>query len=275
MRHAASRPATLHRVRVTTWNVNGIRARFGEVSELCRRTRPEILCLQELKATAAQVPEPLTGLPDYTSLWHGGPGGYSGVSLHLRRSLCGPAAAPAPAFAPPEFDVQHRAIEVALGALRVMSVYVPNGNRDLPGKLRFLEAMIEHVRAAHRAGHLLLVCGDLNVARTDADVHPRMRRVGAVGQRPEERALLQGILDQGLVDLGRAFAPDDEGLFTWWPPWRQERQNNRGWRLDYVLASAPLASAARGCRVLADHGTSDHAPVEAELALDPAASALQ
>jgi len=105
-------------VRIITWNVNGIRARFSEVAELSRREQPDILCLQEIKATAAQVPEPLTGLPDYHSVWHGGPRGYSGVSLHVRRTAC----AAAPPCAPTGFDVEFRALELAVGPLRVLSV---------------------------------------------------------------------------------------------------------------------------------------------------------
>ena len=128
-------------MRVVTWNVNGIRARFGEVVELCRVVEPDLLCLQELKAAPSQVPEPLTGLPAYASFWHGGPGGYSGVSLHVRRAWASETGAAA-RFAPPAFDVQSRAIEVALApGLRALSLYVPNGNRDLPGKLAFLSAL--------------------------------------------------------------------------------------------------------------------------------------
>jgi exodeoxyribonuclease-3 len=250
-------------VRVATWNVNGIRARFAEVSDLCRREQPDLLCLQEIKATADQVPEPLTGLPGYHNVWHGGPRGYSGVSLHIRRALC----AAAPPCAPTAFDVQHRVIELRLGRLRVLSCYVPNGNRDLPGKIAFLHALSAHVRDVHAAGDLVLLCGDLNVARSERDVHPTMRNPRAVGQLAEERALFEGMLAHGLVDLGRAFDPDNDGLFTWWPPWRDERKKNRGWRLDYFLASAALT--ATSCRVLADFGTSDHAPVEAEIEWTP------
>jgi len=249
-------------VRVITWNVNGIRARFAEVVALCRREKPDILCLQEIKATAAQVPEPLTGLPDYHSVWHGGPRGYSGVSLHILRAAC----AAAPPCTPTAFDVECRALELALGGLRVLSVYVPNGNRDLPGKLSFLRALAAHAAAARDAGHQLIICGDLNVARTDMDVHERMRNPRAVGQLVEERALLESIIDHDLVDLLRAFDPDNHGLFTWWPPWREERRKNRGWRLDYILAGRSLS--ATSCRVLTDVGTSDHAPVAADLALE-------
>lgn len=246
-------------MRLVTWNVNGIRARFAEVAALCQRERPDVLCLQEIKATAAQVPEPLTGLPGYVGVWHGGPKGYSGVSLHVRREVCA-----APALTSPRFDVQHRVLELALERLCVLSVYVPNGNLDLAGKLGFLEALRDHVGEARARGEAVIVCGDLNVARHEIDVHPRLRRP-VTGQLPVERDLFQQILDRGLVDLGRHFAPDDDGLYTWWPPWREEKQKNRGWRLDYVLCSAALAERAIGCRVLRDHGTSDHAPVIAEL----------
>lgn len=249
-------------VRVITWNVNGIRARFPEVVELCRREEPDVLCLQEIKATAAQVPEPLTGLPDYHSVWHGGPRGYSGVSLHVRRAT----SAAAPGCSPTAFDVEFRALELALGPVRILSVYVPNGNRDLPTKMTFLRALVAHAAAARAAGNQLLICGDLNVARTDMDVYERMRNPRSVCQLPEERALLEAIIDSDLVDLLRASDPDNPGLFTWWPPWRDERRKNHGWRLDYILASRSLPAAS--CRVLADVGTSDHAPVVAEIAVD-------
>jgi exodeoxyribonuclease-3 len=74
---------------------------------------------------------------------------------------------------------------------------------------------------------------------------------------------MERIIGQGLVDLGRALDPDNEGLFTWWAPWRNLRQRNIGWRLDYVLASEGLANTASSCPVLKDIGTSDHAPVVA------------
>jgi exodeoxyribonuclease-3 len=115
---------------------------------------------------------------------------------------------------------------------------------------------------ARNGGRQLVICGDLNVARTDLDVHPKERKP-VIGQRPDERALLERIIGHGLVDVGRALSPDDDGLFTWWAPWRNMRQRNIGWRLDYVLASESLAGRATACPVLRDIGTSDHAPVMA------------
>jgi len=140
-------------------------------------------------------------------------------------------------------------------------VYVPNGGRDFPAKMRFLESMIPYAKSFRDAGQLLVMCGDLNVARTERDVHPKERKPRAIGQLPEERAVFEQLIGSGLVDLGRAFDPDNDGLFTWWAPWRNMRERNIGWRLDYVLASESLAARAQSCVVQKDFGTSDHAPV--------------
>src|SRR4029453_8869560 len=98
------------------------------------------------------------------------------------------------------------------------------------------------------------MCGHLNLPRTDRDVHPKERKPRAIGQLPEERALLERIIDEGLVDVGRALAPEDDGLFTGWAPVRNMRQRNIGWRLDYVLASSDLAATVTACPVLREIG---------------------
>jgi exodeoxyribonuclease-3 len=101
----------------------------------------------------------------------------------------------------------------------------------------------------------------MNITRSEMDVHPKERKPNAIGQRQEERELFATLLGAPLVDVGRAFDPDNPGLFTWWAPWRNLRARNIGWRLDYVLASPALAERATACVVQPDVGTSDHAPV--------------
>ena len=245
-------------MKIATWNVNGIRAREAQFVSWVGRDRPDVVCLQEIKATPEQLGEALTLLPDYHSVWHGGPKGYSGVSLHLRKS----AFADRPEIAPAPFDMETRVLQARTReGLVLTSVYVPNGGKDYAAKLKFLEAMKRYVEDVHARGDRLLLCGDMNVARTDLDVTPKERKAGAIGQRPDERGLFEAVLDAGLVDTARALHPDAEGMFTWWPPWRSMRQKNQGWRIDYVLASRALPVTA--CEVLADVGTSDHAPVVA------------
>ena len=253
-------------MKLATWNVNGIRARQAQLQDWMERERPDVVCLQEIKATSDQVPAALFETEGYWYYWHGGKS-YSGVGLHVSKTI----APERPAFAHPAFDYENRIATVDLrtvaGDLTIASVYVPNGGKDFPGKMKFLEAMDAYA-ASFQAGspagsrHLVMM-GDMNVARTDRDVHPKERKPRAIGQLPEERAIIERILSRGLVDVGRALDPDNDGLFTWWAPWRNLRQRNIGWRLDYVLASEALASRATACPVQKDIGTSDHAPVMA------------
>ncbi len=195
-------------MKIATWNVNGIRARAAQLCEWLQRDRPDVVCLQELKATAAQIPAECT-VPDYHAYWHTLKG-YSGVSL---------------------------------------------------AKLDFVTKLAAWAGQLHAEGRELLLCGDMNIARAEMDVHPKERKPNAVGQRPEERALFANLLGEHLVDVGRAFDPDNPNLFTWWAPWRNLRARNIGWRLDYLLASPAIAQRATSCVVQADVGTSDHAPV--------------
>jgi exodeoxyribonuclease-3 len=249
-------------MKIATWNVNGIRARFEEVVAFAETERPDVMCLQEIKAAQDQVPDGLFGLADYYNYWHGAPGGYSGVSLHVRRG----AFEGEPEFSHPAFDIECRIVEVTCTNVVVASVYVPNGNKDFGAKLRFLDAMRPHVEALLTAGRELVLCGDLNVTRGDNDVTPKDRKPGAMGQRREERERFEAILDAGLVDVMRARSPDDDALFTWWPPWREMKQKNRGWRIDYTLVSRGLYERVTRCEVLRSVGTSDHGPVVLELA---------
>jgi exodeoxyribonuclease-3 len=247
-------------MKIATWNVNGIRARAAQLMDWLAQEAPDVLCLQEIKAAPEQVPDLLRMIPDYWSTWHGA-GGYSGVALLVRRSLS-PAE---PAWWHPPFDMEQRSVAADIGAATVASVYVPNGGKDFDAKMRFLESLREFAGARRQAATGLLVCGDLNVTRADIDVHPKERKPRAIGQLPVERDALARILEEGLVDLARHLEPDNDALYTWWAPWRNLRQRNIGWRIDYVLASADLAARARQCRVCREVGTSDHAPVVAEL----------
>jgi exodeoxyribonuclease-3 len=243
-------------MRIATWNVNGIRAREAQVVSWVLAQRPDVVCLQEIKATPEQVPASLCDLEGYWCRWHGMKA-YSGVGLHLRKD----AFDAEPEFFHPAFDLESRIVAARLPGLVVASVYVPNGNKDYPAKVRFLEALVDWVGETVASGVDLAVCGDLNVARAEIDVHPKERKPQAIGQLPEERALFERLLGRGVVDVGRALDPENEGLFTWWAPWRNLRQRNIGWRLDYVLASRGLASRATACPVFREVGTSDHGPV--------------
>ena len=246
---------------IATWNVNGIRARQTQVQEWLEREKPDVVCLQEIKASVDQLPVWLCEMENYWCYWHGDKG-YSGVGLHVSRAL----SPERPVLSHPAFDYENRIVAVRLPAATVVSVYVPNGGKDFPAKMRFLHALDQFAADMQQEGQPLVICGDLNIARTDMDVHPKERKP-VIGQLPEERALLERVISHGLVDVGRALEPDNDQMFTWWAPWRNMRQRNIGWRLDYLLASQGLFDRVRRCVVQKEMGTSDHAPVLAEFDL--------
>lgn len=245
-------------MKITTWNVNGIRAREAQLLEWLGTEQPDVICLQETKASPEDIPEALCSLEGYWCHWHGHKG-YSGVAINLRKGFFSDR----PRFSHPEFDHENRIVTVESDGLTLASIYVPNGGKDFPAKIRFLEAMHAFVASEHGRGQQLILCGDLNVARTEIDVHPKLRKPEQIGQTDGERQLLEKIIGNGLVDLSRKFEPDNDRLFTWWAPWRNMRERNIGWRLDYVLASGALAEGSTRCQAFREFGTSDHSPVAA------------
>ena len=247
-------------MKIATWNVNGIRARSTQLLEWLAAEKPDVVCLQEIKASLDQLTFELRDIEGYWSYWHGDKG-YSGVAILVAKSLVGAQ----PMCSHPGFDFEQRiacaTVPSPLGDVMMASVYVPNGGKDFDAKMRFLQALEAYVGEAAREGRLLIVCGDLNVARTERDIHPKERKPNQIGARPEERAMIERIIDQGLVDVHRTLDPDNDHLFTWWAPWRNLKQRNIGWRIDYVLASTALAEKAQSAVVQREIGSSDHGPV--------------
>jgi exodeoxyribonuclease-3 len=249
-------------VKIGTWNVNGIRARSSQLVHWIDAEEPDVICLQEIKATPAQIPQPVLDIVGYHAMWHGG-GGYSGVAL-LMRTKRFPEP---PVFTHPAFDVEHRIVVAEIDGVVYGSLYGPNGGKDYAAKIKFLTAMEKWAGELAHAGKKLVLSGDYNVARKPIDVHPTLRK-DMVGQSSEERALVDGFFSHGLVDLGRYVDPDNDRLFTWWAPWRNLRQRNIGWRLDYVAVHHSLVDQSCTCKVYRDVGASDHGPVIAHI-LDP------
>lgn len=244
-------------MKLATWNVNGIRAREAQALLWIEEENPDVVCLQEIKAAPEQVPVALRELDGYWCRWHGMKG-YSGVALLIAKALCPEDTF----FSHPHFDMENRIVSALINGITVASVYVPNGGKNFEAKMRFLAALEQYADAFASTGDELILCGDINVARTEIDVHPTQRRA-VICQLAQERDQFERMLKAGLVDVGRLLDPDNDRLFTWWAPWREMRRRNIGWRLDYILASAALAKRATACMVRRETGTSDHAPVVA------------
>lgn len=243
-------------MKIATWNVNGVRARREQLLEWLEAAAPDIVCLQEIKVSLGKLPDDLAEIPGWHGHWHGA-GGYSGVAILSRD---GSFRRP-PEFSNPPFDFEERSIVADFEELTVATLYVPNGGKNYDDKLRFLAELSGWTAEQLATGKPLVLAGDLNIALEDRDVHPKERKPGGLGQSPEEREILGRLLALGLVDLGRHHAPDDDALFTWWPPWRKLRERNIGWRIDYILADGATAARSISSHSARETGTSDHAPV--------------
>ena len=242
-------------MKVATWNVNGIRARSVQLLEFLARERPDVVCLQEIKASPDQLTFELRDIDGYWAHWHGEKG-YSGVALLIAHAF----APDGPEIVHPVFDFEQRICSATLatpaGDITFASIYVPNGGKDYPAKLRFLESLETWAAEAQLAGRTLVLCGDLNVARSDMDIHQRASRIRR--RQPDERAILEQMISHGLVDVGRTPDPTNDNLFTYWAPWRN-MQRNIGWRIDFVRHYRTGAKAISAV-VHRDVGTSDHGP---------------
>ena len=244
------------RVKIITWNVNGIRARHAQLDALLAEECPDIVCLQEIKAAPDQVPELLVAATDHWTFWHGA-GGYSGVALLVRHSFF----TERPVFSHPSFDVEHRVVVADLGAIQVASVYVPNGGKDYEAKLRFFDGFAGWATETIGTGRTLLICGDLNIAREERDVHPKERKPNQVGTRPEERERFARLLDTGLVDVGRALDPGERRVVHLVGPLAESPAAE--YRLAHRLRAGQHGAGRAGVSSVSrrDYGTSDHAPL--------------
>jgi exodeoxyribonuclease-3 len=255
------------RLRVVTWNVNGLRAcgRKGFAAWLAQ-SRADLVGVQEVRALPTDLPPELcTPRGWHVELAPAVRRGYSGVALYARRKPDAVDRALGP-----QFDVEGRLLLARFGRLVVANAYFPKGsgplrdNSRVPYKLAFYRALFDRVEKLRRGGFRVLVLGDFNTAHREIDLaRPRANRETS-GFRPEERAEIDRWVAAGWVDVFRRFE-SGPGHYTWWSQRIGARERNLGWRIDYVLASPAAAKFARGAWIEPDTHGSDHCPAGVEL----------
>ena len=257
-------------MKVATFNVNGIKTRLPNLLQWLQREKPDVACLQELKALDESFPKQELADAGYHSLWKG-QRSWNGVAILSRGSP--PVEARRELLGDP-LDDHSRYLEAAVDGIIVACLYQPNGNPQ-PGpkfdyKLAWFERLIQHAKSLYSSGHPVVMCGDYNVVPTDFDIYnPRSWRKDALLQ-PESRECYARLLDQGWVDSLRKLHPD-EAIFTFWDYFRQHWPRNAGLRIDHLLLNdvmAPCLVAAGVDRWVRDQEkASDHAPTWVELDL--------
>lgn len=249
-------------MRVVTLNANGARSacRKGLVGFLAAHDA-DVICLQEVRAHEADLPEALAALAGYRSYWHCAERkGYSGVGLLARREPdrveCG--------IGHPEHDAEGRVLRADFGDLSVLSVYVPSGTSGeerQAAKMRFLGAILKRVVRLRDEGRELIVAGDFNIAHRRVDLRNWRSNQKSSGFLPEERAWVDALLAAGFVDAYRELVGPDAPHYSWWSNRGRARENDVGWRLDYQFATPDTAGRAREPRIAREPLLSDHAPV--------------
>lgn len=255
-------------MRIATWNVNSLRVRLPQVLAWLERVPVDVLAMQETKLTDPDFPRAEFAALGYQVLCSGQKT-YNGVALLSRQPMTG-VVTDIPAFE----DPARRVLAATTGQLRIVNLYVPNGQSvdsdKYRYKLRWLEALAGWLATELESGDRLVVLGDFNIAPEDRDVHDPAAWAGLVHVSEPERAALRRLLDLGLIDVFRRFEQPPE-TFSWWDYRMGAFRRNLGLRIDLVLAQRQLAAACTACAVDREprraERPSDHAPVTAEFDL--------
>ncbi|MDB5769500.1 MAG: xth [Collimonas fungivorans] len=248
--------------RIISANLNGIRsaARKGFFEWMAKQSA-DFICVQELKAQAADMTPEFLAPEGYTGHFHyAEKKGYSGVGLYSKRK---PNAVRI-GFGNPEFDAEGRYVECDFGDLTVISLYCPSGSSSEErqiAKFRFMEAFLPHLQQLRESGREVVICGDWNIAHQERDLKNWKGNKKNSGFLPEERAWLTHLFEQvGLVDVFRQVDQRDE-QYTWWSNRGQAWAKNVGWRIDYHISTPGIAANAHAVAIYKDERFSDHAPL--------------
>lgn len=250
-------------MRITTWNVNGLRAVFNkDAFSWITQEKPEVVCFQEIKARPDQLTqEQLDMIEDgYTAYWNPAKrAGYSGVLTFSST----PWKASSSSLDEERFDSEGRLIRSDFDDFILFNVYFPNGKRDqerLDYKLDFYACLLEVCDQLHNQGKNIVICGDFNTAHQEIDLKNPKENEKVSGFLPEERDWITKYLGHGFVDVYRQLYPD-RVQYTWWTYRFQARQRNIGWRLDYFLVSEKFVKRVVDVEINEDVLGSDHCPV--------------
>jgi exodeoxyribonuclease-3 len=248
-------------MKLICWNVNGVRAVAKKgFFEWLKKESPDILCLQETKASPDNLTKELLEPPGYQTFWdYGERKGYSGVAtfskvqpLKVEKS-----------FGASEFDTEGRILIAEYPEFTLCNIYFPNGKQGdirLNYKMDFYEAFFNYVEARRRKGDKLIICGDVNTAHTEIDLaHPK-ENSKISGFLPKERAWLDKLVAHGYIDTFRYFHKEP-GQYSWWDMKTGARARNVGWRIDYFFITENLVGNMEKAYIMPEVMGSDHCPI--------------
>lgn len=255
-------------MKVATFNINNINRRLPNLLQWLRASKPDVVCLQELKAADADFPAAAIRKAGYNAVWRGQKT-WNGVAILARNAEPVLTRTGLPGD---RDDLQARYIEAAVDGILIACVYAPNGNPQ-PGpkfdfKLAWMKRLQRHTTTLLKQNVPIVLAGDFNVAPTDLDIYPTRSWDKDALIQPKSRAAFRSLMAQGWMDAIRTLHPE-QPMYTFWDYKRQRWPRDAGLRLDHLLLSPPLARRLRKAgidrAVRAKEGASDHAPAWIEL----------
>lgn len=249
------------KLKLISWNVNGIRAVYKKgFFQWFVTEKPDILCLQETKATADQFPEELKKVEGYNSYFaEAQKKGYSGVAFF---STVQPKKVET-GFGIERFDTEGRILIAYYDAFVLYNIYFPNGKASkerLQYKMDFYDAFLEHAEKLRKKGMSIVMCGDVNTAHTEIDLARPKENENVSGFLPQERAWIDTFINKGYTDTFRLFIKEG-GHYSWWDYKTKARERNIGWRIDYFFVSNDLVPKVKDACILDKVEGSDHCPI--------------
>ncbi len=251
-------------MKLLSYNVNGIRAAFKKgFASWLEATHADVICIQETKAQESQVDTTVLEALGYHHYWFSAQKkGYSGVAIFSKQKPnniiygCGID----------HMDFEGRILRVDFDEFSIMSLYLPSGTNlaRLDYKFQFMDEFQEYVNQLKTKYPNLIICGDYNICHKAIDIHDPVRNKNVSGFLPEEREWLDNFMQSGFIDSFRYLNPEPH-QYSWWSYRANARNNNKGWRIDYALVSAPLEKNISRSFILPEAKHSDHCPVGLEL----------
>ncbi len=267
-------------MKIISWNTNGLRAtaRQGNFDPLFSKYKPDILCLQETKCEAEQLPMEVRNVFGYTSYFSHSKGrkGYSGVAIYTKvkpdKVEYGMGIK--------EFNTEGRLVVLYFGKgignksgklknkLILINGYYPNGGSGperLEYKLRFYDAFLKFIDRKKKAGYSIIFTGDINTAHEEIDLARPKANQENTGFLPIERAWIDKVIEHGYVDTFRTLHPEVKDMYSYWDQKTASRDRNVGWRIDYFFVSSDIIKKVKKSFMLTDYLGSDHCPIVLEL----------
>lgn len=251
--------------RILSWNVNGLRAveKKGFFTWFLKES-PDILCLQEIKATPEQLPPHIRNTPGYYTYFNPAERkGYSGVSVFTKQKPLSVKRG----FGIQKFDTEGRILILEYPEFTLFNIYFPNGKKNqerLTYKLDFYNTFLDYANILKEQGKNIIVCGDVNTAHTEIDLSRPKENEKTSGFLPVERAWINTFLDHGYLDTFRVLNKEPHH-YTWWDMKTGARERNIGWRIDYFFINKKLQKNLKNAFILKDVKGSDHCPIGIEI----------